>query len=277
MTKIGLTYLLGLLGLTVLISCQPTDNKPKSAPMTPTEQLKAILNDKYVSEDGEDYKVELKPALTDEQINSLASKLPTGQLPNDIKELLKFSSGFTFYGPEEVTFDGIGQFGFENIIPNSVQLAGDGFGNFWILDIDSKGNWGSVFYVCHDPAVIVKHSDNLAQFIQHVDEFGKKGHQSNLDSIHEKVVMDIWSKDFGFVDKATALNSNDETLKTFASKFTDNFIFADLRHKPIKSGFAWGKFGPNIDNAKRHETEMIWAFEKKEKLGLLSRLFGRKQ
>lgn len=30
---------------------------------------------------------------------------------------------------EEVTFDGIGQFGFEEFFPNSVRLAGDGFGN----------------------------------------------------------------------------------------------------------------------------------------------------
>lgn len=39
---------------------------------------------------------------------------------------------------EEVTFDGIGQFGFEGFFPNSVQLAGDGFGNFWILSISSR-------------------------------------------------------------------------------------------------------------------------------------------
>lgn len=245
--------------------------------MTPIEQLKAILHDKYISESGDEYKIGLKSALTDEQINVLASELPSGQLPNDIKELLKFSSGFTFYGLDEVNFDGVGLFGFQNIFPHSVELAGDGYGNSWILDVDSKGNWGSVFYVCHDPAVIVKHSDNLAQFIQHVDEFGKKGHLSNLYSIHEEVVMDIWSKDFGLIDKATVLNSNDATLKIFASHFADNVVFADLRQKPIKSGFAWGKFELMIDNAKRHETEMIWAFEKKEKIGLLSRLFGRKK
>lgn len=236
--------------------------------MTPTEQLKAILTEMYVSEDGEDYKVELKAGLTDQQIDDLAKGLPAGQLPNEIRELLKFASGFEFYGLEEVTFDGVGQFGFEEFFPISVQLAGDGFGNFWILDIDSKGQWGNVFYVCHDPAVVVKHSNNLT-------EFGKNGKQSNLGIIHETTVTDIWTKDNGFIDKSTALASTDENLKSFATTLPDNFVIADLRDKPVKSGFAWGKFGPNIDKAKRHGSELVWGIEKVEKKGFLSKLFGR--
>jgi len=252
-----------------------TDKQEKQTTMTPTEQLKAILNEKYTSEDGDEYKVELKPGLTDQQIDDLAKGLPTGQIPNEIRELLKFASGFKFYGLEEVTFDGIGQFGFEEFFPTSVQLAGDGFGNFWILDVNRNGQWGNVFYVCHDPAVIVKHSDNLTQFIKHVDEFGKKGKQSNLDVIHEVTVIDIWTKNNGFIDKSTALSSTDAKLKSFAATLPDNFVIADLRDKPLKSGFAWGKFGPNIDKAKRHDSELIWGVEKVEKKGLLSRLFGK--
>jgi len=63
--------------------------------------------------------------------------------------------------------------------------------------------------------------------------------------------------------------------KNFASTLPDNFVFADLRHKQIQSGFVWGKFGPNIDKAKRHETELRWGIEKPIKKGFLSKLFGR--
>lgn len=260
----------------LLYTCNGTDKQEKQTSMTtPTEQLKAILTEKYTSEDGDEYKVELKPGLTDQQIDDLAKRLPTGQIPNEIKELLKFASGFEFFGLEEVTFDGVGQFGFEEFFPTSVQLAGDGFGNFWILDINKNGQWGNVFYVCHDPAVIVKHSDDLTEFIKHVDEFGKKGKQSNLDVIHEVTVMDIWTKHNGFIDKPTALASSDDKLKSFATNLPDSFVIADLRDKPIKSGFAWGKFGPNIDKAIRHDSELIWGVEKVEKKGLLSRLFGK--
>ncbi|WP_160070410.1 SMI1/KNR4 family protein [Sphingobacterium bovisgrunnientis] len=243
--------------------------------MTATEQLKSILTEKYVSEDGDEYKVELKQGLTDQQIHELAERLPTGQIPAEIRELLKFASGFEFYGLEEVNFDGVGQFGFEEFFPHSVQLAGDGFGNFWILDVDKNGNWGNVFYVCHDPAVVVKHSDNLTQFIKHVNDFGKNGNKSNLDIIHERVVMDIWSKDNGFIELEIARQSNDTTLKNFALSLPDIFVIADLRNKPNQSGFAWGKFGANIDKAKRHETDLIWGLEKIEKKGFLAKLFGR--
>jgi len=244
--------------------------------MTVTEQLKSILTEQYVSEDGDEYKVELLPGLTDQEIDNLAKGVPSGQIPNDIRELLKFASGFEFSGLEEVTFNGIAQFGFEEIFPNSVQLAGDGFGNFWILDIDQNGNWGHVFFVCHDPAVVVKHSENLSEFIQHVDDFGKNGKTSNLDIIHEKSVMEIWQDDYNFIELDNARQSNDTTLKEFALSLGDNFVIADLRNRTNKSGFAWGKFGPKIENAVRHKSELLWAIEKPvKKGGFLSKLFGR--
>ncbi|MFV8440585.1 SMI1/KNR4 family protein [Flavobacterium sp. LB2P44] len=244
--------------------------------MTATEQLKSILTENYISEDGNEYTVELKSGLTDLQIDVLAKQAPTEKIPSEIRELLKFTKGFEFYGLEEVTFDGIGQFGFEAFFPNSVQLTGDGFGNFWILDVNKNGNWGNVFYVCHDPAVIVKHSDNLTQFIEHVNDFGKNGNKSNLDIIHEKVIMDIWNKDNGFIELESARQSNDTTLKKFALLLPDNFVIADLRNKQNQSGFAWGKFGPNIDKATRHETELIWGIEKPIKKSFFSKLFGNK-
>jgi SMI1 / KNR4 family (SUKH-1) len=242
--------------------------------MTITEQLKLLLNEAYVSEDGDEYKIELLPGLTDNEIDNLVKRLPTGKIPNDVRELLSFTKGFEFYGIDEITFDGVGQFGFENIFPYSVQLAHDGFGNFWILDVDSIGNWGNVFYVCHDPAVVVKHSDNLSQFIDHIDEYGKDIENSNLNIIHEKIVFDIWKSNNGFTEINEARNSNDDTLKNFALTLADNFVVADLRDKPNKSGFAWGKFGPNLNKAIKCNDELIWGIERLEKKGFFSKLFG---
>ncbi|RXK57789.1 SMI1/KNR4 family protein [Lacibacter luteus] len=242
--------------------------------MTVIEQLKSLLENTYISEDGDEYKIELREGLTDNEIELLAQRLPTGQIPNDVRELLRFTKGFEFYGIDEITFDGVGQFGFENIFPYSVQLGHDGFGNFWILDIDSKGIWGNVFYVCHDPAVVVKQSDNLAQFINHIDEYGRDIENSNLNTIHEKTVFDIWKNNNGFIEITEARNSDDTTLKNFALTLADNFVIADLRDKPTKSGFAWGKFGPNLDKAIKCTDELIWGIEKAEKKGFFSKLFG---
>lgn len=242
--------------------------------MTITEQLKSLLNETYVSEDGDEYIIELLPGLTDNEIDSLATGLPTKQIPSDVRELLRFTKGFEFYGIDKITFDGVGQFGFENIFPYSVQLGHDGFGNFWILDVDSKGNWGNVFFVCHDPAVVVKHSDSLSEFIKHIDEYGKDIENSNLNIIHEKTVFNIWKKDNGFTEINQARNSNDATLKNFALTLADNFVVADLRGKSNREGFAWGKFGSNLDKAIKCNDELIWGIEKPEKKGFLSKLFG---
>lgn len=242
--------------------------------MTPLAQLKSILNEEYVSEDGDKYTVELKPGLTDEEINHLAKHLPQGKVPDDVRELLKFASGFKFYMPEEVTFDRIGQFGLEDIFPTSVEIAEDGFGNFWVVDVLGSGQWGHVFFVCHDPAVVVKHSEDISEFIKHIHEYGKKGQQSNLDLIHEDISFRISRSDSCFIEHSVALSSADEQLKAFAKLVPGHFVIADLRNKPIQSGFAWGKWSPKL-RIIRHETELIWALEKKERKGFFAKLFGR--
>ena len=152
--------------------------------MKPVEKLKSILGNEYETEDGDIYEIELLDGMNDQEITDFRQQLPDQFLPPEIEELLRFTKGFEFDGLDEVRFDSFGYFGFEELFPYSIQLAGDGFGNFWVLDIDSAGRWNSVYYVCHAPAVVLKHSENLSEFIAHVDEFGEKGEASNLDQIH---------------------------------------------------------------------------------------------
>ena len=242
--------------------------------MTVKEKLQSFLTETYLSEDGDEYRIELRPGLPAAEVDELAKRLPTGEIPADIKELLEFTTGFEFYGIDEVTFDGIGQSGFDNIFPYSVQLAHDGFGNFWILDVDSKGHWGNVFYVCHDPAVVVKHSDDLAQFIDHIHEHGKNPSDSMLNTIHEKTVFDISRHNYGFIELQQARDNGDPVLGSFALSLPDNFVVADLRNKPNGAGFAWGKFGPGIHTSVRCGDELIWGVEKPLKKGFFKKLFG---
>ena len=240
--------------------------------MNPKQKLESILASKYESEDGDLYKVELLDGMTNEEITEYKKQLPNNFLPTEIEELLKFSKGFEFYGLEEVRFDSFGHFGFEEMFPNSIQLAGDGFGNFWILDIDTNGNWNSVYYVCHDPAVIVKHSENLSQFIEHIDEYGKKGNESTLDIIHEQSVMQIWNEKVGIMEK----NEKEYDFQNKKIEFPEMFLIADLINEPIKTGFPWGKSGANTKII-RPTDKPIWIVEKKVKQGFLSRLFGGKK
>jgi hypothetical protein len=108
--------------------------------MTPKLQLQTILGNKYLSEDGDPYEVELMEGMTQVELENFKGKLPNKNLPADIADLLTFSKGFGFHALDEIRFDNFQTFGFNEIFPYSIELAGDGFGNFWILDIDSIGN-----------------------------------------------------------------------------------------------------------------------------------------
>ncbi|WP_199750600.1 SMI1/KNR4 family protein [Gynurincola endophyticus] len=241
--------------------------------MTALAQLQSILNETYSSEENGEFKIELKEGLSDDEIHLLAQQLPTRQLPAEIHELLRFSSGFKFPPFKEITFDGISLFDMEEFFPYSVKLTTDIFTNVWIVDVDLQGNWGNVFFISHDPAVIVKHSENLSQFIQHIHEFGKDKKLSNLDKIREKTVFDIWEQKDGLISLEHARQSDDLVLKEFASRLENNYVIADLRNKPNKSGFAWGKFGPSIQKTIRNGSNTLWGIERRK--GILSKIFNR--
>ena len=124
--------------------------------------------------------------------------------------------------------------------------------------------------MCHDPAVIVKHSENLKDFIGHVDEHGKKGSESNLDFIQEQVVSDIWKEKVGIMER----NEKDYHFESGKTQLPQRYLVADLANEPIQAGFAWGKSGPDTSII-RPGDEAIWIIEKKVRQGFLSRLFNR--
>src|ERR1043165_5700900 len=44
-------------------------------------------------------------------------------------------------------------------------MLGDGCGNYWIVDVNPQtGAWGTVFFGCHDPSVIVVQAPDLQTF-----------------------------------------------------------------------------------------------------------------
>ena len=239
--------------------------------MAPLGKLKSILNKTFKQEDGEEYSIQLLSAMTDNEIENFKNKLPKKHLPRDIIELLKFSRGFEIPILEQIDFIAFDQFGFGELLPNSIQLAGDGTGNFWVLDIDSDGNWGSVYYVCHDPAVIIKHSNNLVEFIEDVLEYCKNGSNSKLDIIHEKIVYDIWNEKIGIIEQNKKDNYDFGQIQ-----LPEFFLIADLTDKPVMTGFPWGKFGADTKIIRPNDNP-IWVIEKKIKLGFLSRLFNLKK
>jgi hypothetical protein len=243
--------------------------------MTPLEQLKVMLPETYRTYKDEEYTIELMPGLGEDEIEELASQLPGKHIPDEIKELLSFSSGFLFFGLDAITFDGIGDFETPNLFHTPIRLAGDGYGNYFILDVNKDGVWGSVYYWFSDPQVLIKHSNSITEFLLDIYHFGKNDGLSSLDAIHNRILHEIWEGNSGFISRDEAVRNGDPDLAEFAYNLPWYYNIADLRDKPTGSGFAWGKFGTKMDKTIRHPYLPLWAFAGKPPMKRRPQPFGR--
>src|SRR6266540_4177045 len=127
------------------------------------EQLRGLeLRD----EDGAVEILELLPPATDAEVSALEARLPAA-LPADIRAALSVSIGLVNGPLESFTLLGLNGFGLEEVFPSAHSIAGDGYGNFWVVDLhpDSR-SWSPVWYACHDPPVIVYQASTVEQFLR---------------------------------------------------------------------------------------------------------------
>lgn len=240
--------------------------------MTPLQQLQAILAKTYKNEDGETFALKALPGLTDEEVEDFRLHLPSARLPAEVEELVRFARGFD-YGFETVRFD---QFRAESpydfFYTDSIELMGDGAGNCWILDIAPDGAWGPVYYNCHEDAVIIRHSDNLLQFLRHVDAWLEKPDASHISRVLEKV--------YTISDGKTPLPSNPQDLPVFPpemlARVPANHLIADLTHARNATGFSWKKYSRNGGTIVRHPHRPAWLLAYKKPGSWWTRLFTGK-
>ncbi|WP_299277300.1 SMI1/KNR4 family protein [uncultured Psychroserpens sp.] len=241
--------------------------------MTNLEIINKLKASTFVDEDGEIYQLEFQDGLTDSEIEQLKEQFPNKKIDNQLIEILKQTKGWDGYGPEMVYFDSIGDFGFWELSANSITLGHDGFGNHWILDLNTDGELGKVFFACHDPAVFVVHSQSLNEYLKHLLEFYERPDKCHMTEIHYKTTMTIWNQNKLCTSK-TEFENKYPKFRDFLAKFDgDEWTVADLRTGQNKDGFAWGKLGSN-QFTERHPNELIWVIKNKKK-GFLSRLFGK--
>jgi hypothetical protein len=100
------------------------------------EIIKTLKESTFKDEDGEDYSLEFQEGLTDSEIKNLEKHFPNETLDYELKEILKETRGWHSYGLDGIDFSSIDHFGFTELSPYSITLGHDGYGNFWILDIN---------------------------------------------------------------------------------------------------------------------------------------------
>lgn len=176
----------------------------------------------------------LRPGLSKEQLALFQAELP-GPLPNEIKDLLLYSTGFEYEASRllgsqrrdvdaivTIEFRGSGAVGLE-FLPFAVDLLGDGSGNFWVVDVNAGGEWGAVIFVCHDPPVIAVQAPNLASFLLQILEPMQTEPREALKYVYDDSVTRIWREDPWLTPALDAQKSTDPILSRFAGQLPENF------------------------------------------------------
>jgi hypothetical protein len=189
-----------------------------------------------------------------------------GALPSEIRELVLSAAGFSF-GEFTVRFIGDYPFELKELFSGGIPIATDGTGNFWVVDVGVNGTWRSVFFVAHDPPVVLLQARDLGEFVTQVFELPHRGLPSTT------AIAQVWNDKPYTMTRAQALMSPDTAVRTFALQLDDRFVIVDLRSGEEGSGFVWGGSGPNTQIHRAGE-DLVFAIEQK-KGGVMSRLFSR--
>jgi hypothetical protein len=242
--------------------------------MDPLEAIRRAQATKLVDKEGGAVEFELAPALPPAEIERLEAELGV-PLTRELRALLAHTAGIDGGPLAAIDFTGRSlSFGAPDTFPWGLPIAGDGFGNFWILDLTpDHAETAPVFYACHDAPVILYQSPDIGDFLYEAFRMLQPPHMSAVDDVHEDRLFNVWRANPGTLEHSAALAS-DEHMRAFATELDDRFTFADLRSPPVGMGFSWGRYGPRTD-VRRHGRERLFAYAPPEKRpGLRRRLFG---
>ena len=218
-----------------------------------------------------DADLELEPPASPAEIAEIEAEVGV-PLPGELRALLGRTGAIAgSLAADVIDFTGGGEgTDFLGMFPHPLEIAGDGYGNFWVVDLlPGAHDRAAVFFACHDPPVLLFQSASIAEFLH--EAFRMPG-ESLVDDVHDDRPFDVWRKDPFGVDRAAATGAGGE-LAAFAESLDGEFRFYDLRDPRPGMGFPWGR-GRGEPNVVRHGTERIWAVEQREKRGLLGRLRG---
>ena len=229
-----------------------------------------------VDEDGQQENLELLPPATDEEIDRLGAMLPA-PLPREIREALRVSKGLANGPLESLDLVGLEPFGLEDVFPYAHSIGHDGFGNYWVVDLNAESDaWSPVFFACHDPPVIAFQCETVEAFVRDVIAMWQPGRpRSSVDEVHEDVTDRIWATNPGVMPQDEALSSADPVLRDFAAGLDPRALLVDLRSPSRGDGFSWGRYGPRT-TWNRWGDQRLWAtVPPPGGRSLLARIFGR--
>jgi len=206
--------------------------------------LRSASGRRVRGEDGNEQVITLSPPLSPSELEQLEAAIPC-PLPPDARELFAVASGFENGPLESIEFSGLMDPFMEEAFPHPVPIGHDGYGNYWVVDLVSDSTvWGPIFYLCHDPPVVIYQCAEVATFIADVLRMAEAPFDGPIDDVHERHSMTVWRTNPGAVSRDDALRSQDPVMRAFAGSLTPEHWLVDLRQARTGDGFSWGRFGP---------------------------------
>jgi cell wall assembly regulator SMI1 len=241
--------------------------------MDPVDIIRDAQAKSLTDKDGRPVALQLLPGLDDGAIAEFESGLPC-RLPDPVRDLLRLCRGFEGVGVERVDFTGRDMhFGQEDVFPDGLPVAADGFGNCWIVDLaPGAGRFGPVWFACHDAPVVLYQADDLGGFLVELFKMCGPPHKSLVDDVREDRIRQVWRTNPGVLAYRDCVGSTDTALRDFASALGPAYGIIDLRDAKPGDGFSWGRYGPDTE-VRRYGSRPLFAY--KQKQGLLARWFGR--
>ena len=242
---------------------------------TPKEVLQSISDETFQTETGEKGKIQLGPSLSKREIEAFEEIL-SAPLPEEIKDLLAYCGSLTLLGIERITFAKKAPgYHSDGLFPCGVHLCPDGFGNDFFVDVNTKtGEWGPVFYGCHDAPAFVLVESNLAKFLMSYFDCFRRCAQGgdHMIDFANNIAADLYYKKPGLLSVSEAISSHDPSLSAFARTLQPDAHIADLRPRMPGSGFGWTL----KTQLTRYGHDLVFGHWTPPRKGFLGRLFPRK-
>jgi len=241
--------------------------------MAAVDEITRAQASDLVDEVGNEIALELAPALSPAEIERLEDDAGV-RLPRELRTVLEYTAAIEG-AAADIDFTGRNlAFEAKDLFPTGFAIAHDGFGNHWVLDVTpDDAETAPVFFACHDPPVLLYQSPDLGHFLRELFRMFVPPHASLVDDVHEDRLFNVWRKNPGTLDHASALGGDDD-LRAFAAELDERFAFVDLRSPEVGMGFSWGRYGART-MVRRDGHERLFAYAGPEKKpGLLGRLIG---
>lgn len=205
----------------------------------------------------------LIPGLTQREFQELQGLIPC-QIPAQVRELLALARGLE-PALELMDFSGLSlqaDWTKKDFLPHALPVAGDGAGNFWIVDLEPRSkDWGPVFYVSEDPPVLAWQAKTFEEFLSQLISFASFEEGSPINLVHDQYASVIWAENPNLISAEKAITPGDPDLGLFVQSLKKGYSFVDLRRGRAGDGFSWGRWGAQTEIV-RNVTQRLFAYRK---------------